>query len=68
MDCTPATLVRQAVCYTGLPRDRMQALLVYLLCQWANSTPSPPVAGDYLTDDQGVYITDDQGNRIIVKV
>lgn len=68
MDCTPATLARQAACYACLPKDRMRALLVYLLCQWANSAPSPPVAGDYLTDDQGVYITDDQGNKIVVNV
>lgn len=69
MDCTPATLARQAACFACLPRDRMQALLIYLLCQWANGTPTPPPsAGDYLTDDQGVYITDDQGNKIIVSL
>lgn len=63
MDCTPATLARQAACYACLPKDRMRALLVYLLAQWANQQSG---VQDFLVQDDGDYILLDDGGRIII--
>jgi hypothetical protein len=36
--CDPSTLATAADCFTaGIPETEMDAVIVYLLCQWANA-------------------------------
>lgn len=36
MDCTPQTLLDAAKCLECLSEEQLDAIIVWLLCQWAN--------------------------------
>lgn len=36
MNCDPANLAALAKCFRGISKDMRRAIIIYLLCQWAN--------------------------------
>lgn len=40
-DCTPTALLEQGKCLRCLPPGLLSKIQIYLLCQWANKTPTP---------------------------
>lgn len=44
IDCTPSAIIEASKCYCGLTSREDFSVSIYLLCQWANSNPTPPPA------------------------